>query len=202
MLQFYPFRISTTENLWFSVKIWRFNHGRHPGRLTWNLKISQLKRKIIFQTISFRFHVNLPGCKLHKLPATCPRFPPQNHRTSKMRCAWRTEITGVFRTLEKEIWPTKKMAIRMFPKIMDPQIIHSKIGFSIINHTFWGTPIFGNTYMSFWNVPHKLQPSLGKQTIHESYKMLHLVIWMTWISIAGGYPILPLHFASFAKVPS
>ena len=34
----------------------------HPGRLTWNLKITQLKRKIIFQTIIFRFHVNLPGC--------------------------------------------------------------------------------------------------------------------------------------------
>ena len=34
----------------------------HPGRTTWNLKITQLKRKIIFQTIIFRFHVNLPGC--------------------------------------------------------------------------------------------------------------------------------------------
>ena len=34
----------------------------HPGRLTWNLKTTQLKRKIIFQTIIFRFHVNLPGC--------------------------------------------------------------------------------------------------------------------------------------------
>ena len=30
----------------------------HP----WNLKITQLKRKNIFQTIIFRFHVNLPGC--------------------------------------------------------------------------------------------------------------------------------------------
>ena len=29
----------------------------------WNLKITQLKRKVIFQTIIFRFHVNLPGCK-------------------------------------------------------------------------------------------------------------------------------------------
>ena len=34
----------------------------HPGRLTWNLTITQLKRKIIFRTIIFRFHVNLPGC--------------------------------------------------------------------------------------------------------------------------------------------
>ena len=36
----------------------------HHERLTWNLKITQLKRKIIFQTIIFRFHVNLPGCML------------------------------------------------------------------------------------------------------------------------------------------
>ena len=33
----------------------------HPGLLTWNLKITQLKRKIIFQTSIFGFHVNLPG---------------------------------------------------------------------------------------------------------------------------------------------
>ena len=34
----------------------------HPGRLTWNLRIHPSKRKIIFQTIIFRFYVNLPGC--------------------------------------------------------------------------------------------------------------------------------------------
>ncbi len=28
---------------------------------------------------------------------------------------------------------------------VSPQIIHLFIGFSIINHPFWGTPIFGNT---------------------------------------------------------
>ena len=35
----------------------------HPGRLTWNLRIHPWKRKIIFQTIMFRFYVNLPGCR-------------------------------------------------------------------------------------------------------------------------------------------
>ncbi len=34
----------------------------HPGRLTWNLKITCLKRKIIFQTSISMFHVNLRGC--------------------------------------------------------------------------------------------------------------------------------------------
>ena len=35
----------------------------HPGRLTWNLRIHPWKRKIIFQTIIFRFYVNLRGCR-------------------------------------------------------------------------------------------------------------------------------------------
>ena len=34
----------------------------HPGRLTWNLKITHLERKMIFQTSMIMFHVNLPGC--------------------------------------------------------------------------------------------------------------------------------------------
>ena len=36
----------------------------HPGRLTWNLRIHPWKRKKIFQTIIFRFHVKLQGCNL------------------------------------------------------------------------------------------------------------------------------------------
>ena len=34
----------------------------HPWRLTWNLKITCLKRKIIFQTSIFGFHVDFQGC--------------------------------------------------------------------------------------------------------------------------------------------
>ena len=36
----------------------------HPGRLTWNLLITHLERKMIFQTSMIMFHVNLPGCIL------------------------------------------------------------------------------------------------------------------------------------------
>ena len=39
------------------------------------------------------------------------------------------------------------MAIWMFPTIMVPPNDPFLIGFSIINHSFWGTPIFGNTQM-------------------------------------------------------
>ena len=34
----------------------------HPWKLTWNLKITQLKRKIIFPTSIFGFHVSFRGC--------------------------------------------------------------------------------------------------------------------------------------------
>ena len=34
----------------------------HPGRLTWNLRITHFERKIIFQTYMIMFHVNLQGC--------------------------------------------------------------------------------------------------------------------------------------------
>ena len=46
-----------------------FNHQIpcrvHPGRLTFNLQITHLERKIIFQTSMIMFHVNLPGCIWH-----------------------------------------------------------------------------------------------------------------------------------------
>ena len=37
----------------------------HPGRLAWNLQITHLERKMIFQTSMIMVHVNLhlPGCK-------------------------------------------------------------------------------------------------------------------------------------------
>ena len=38
---------------------WKF---MHLGRLTWNLRIHPRKRKIIFQTIIFRFYVSLREC--------------------------------------------------------------------------------------------------------------------------------------------
>ena len=37
--------------------------------------------------------------------------------------------------------------IWMFPKIGVPPNHPFYIGFSIINHPFWGTPMFGNNHM-------------------------------------------------------
>ena len=52
--------IKLIEKRWSAPSFWLV----HPGRLTWNLQITQLNRKLIFQPSFFRFHVNLPGCTL------------------------------------------------------------------------------------------------------------------------------------------
>ena len=35
----------------------------HPGKLMWDMKITQWKRKVIFLTSILGFHVDFPGCK-------------------------------------------------------------------------------------------------------------------------------------------
>ena len=47
--------------------------------------------------------------------------------------------------------------IWVFPKIMVPNS-SILIGFSIINHPFWGTPIFGNTHIVQSNHSHSKSP--------------------------------------------
>ena len=50
-----PYRHPTTEIEVVCLDV-------HPGRLTWNIQITHLERKMIFQTSMIMFHVNLQGC--------------------------------------------------------------------------------------------------------------------------------------------
>ena len=55
-----------------TLELWKLRHlleihcgftsALHPGKFTWNLQISQLKRTVIFQTSVFGFHDHFPGC--------------------------------------------------------------------------------------------------------------------------------------------
>ena len=63
----------------------------HPGRLTWNLQIIHLERKMIFQTFIIMFHVNLPGCS-HRLIQmdVCTTFTESlGNPGRRRRCRWR-----------------------------------------------------------------------------------------------------------------
>ena len=49
------------------------------------------------------------------------------------------------------------------------------IGFSIINHPFWGTPIFGNTHIGNWKM----------RGISKNLKISYIIVncWLAWDSI-------------------
>ena len=66
---------------------------------------------------------------------------------------WQSESKGAkcndLRQLSRRNLTKNMFDIWVFPKIWENlQIIHLFIGFSIINHPFWGTPIFENTHIS------------------------------------------------------
>ena len=73
-------------------------------------------------------------------------------------CVWPVIIISIpwFRCFFRKILGSTSIAsqitIWVFPKIWEnPQIIHLFIGFSTINHPFWGNPpIFGNTHLRSW----------------------------------------------------
>ena len=51
--------------VFFFSRVLCLNYIIHPGRLTWNLQITHLERKMIFQTSMIMFHVNLQGCIIY-----------------------------------------------------------------------------------------------------------------------------------------
>ena len=64
------------------------------------------------------------------------------------------------------------------------------IGFSIINHPFWGTPIFGNTHMT-WNIEKTLHQSMSTNLLGESWqpKIWHLLE----VVLGDDFPFQPLN---------
>ena len=76
---------STLVQVFFHGK----NRTKHPGRLTWNLRIHPWRRKIIFQFTMFRFYVNLRGWIQGEL-WTFP--PPSKEKFTKMPGQWKKNI--------------------------------------------------------------------------------------------------------------
>ena len=77
----------STSGAW-GLSCW--NDWIHPGRLTWNLRIHPWKRKIIFQTIIFRFYVNLQGCM-----SSCQAMQLVHHcqqESTQLRLGWETPM--------------------------------------------------------------------------------------------------------------
>ena len=56
----------------YKVDITVFHLKIHPGRLTWNLQITHLERKMIFQTSMLMLQVKVQGCMSFKWPFDHP----------------------------------------------------------------------------------------------------------------------------------
>jgi len=66
---------------------------------------------------------------------------------SARRLCTATACNGALGNMDISIW--------MFPKMVYTPKSSILIGFSIINHSFWGTPVFGNTHIHIvfvWNL--------------------------------------------------
>ena len=124
----------------------------HPGRSTWNLKITQLKRKIIFQTIIFRFRpLIFQGVIFFYRPYDImPGLASAKtwQSLASLLCAeagllaWR-RVRGVQPKMIEFSPP--KMGVsknKGTPKWM----VHN--GKTLLKWMIWGTPIFGNTQMN------------------------------------------------------
>ena len=61
-LRWYPGRAMICPWVWDDENHPDVDTKVHPGRLTWNLQITHLERKMIFQTSMIMFHVNVQGC--------------------------------------------------------------------------------------------------------------------------------------------
>ena len=87
------------------LRSFKMIHQLHPGRLTWNLKITQLKRKIIFQTIIFRFHVHLPGWTVKNVLERIPLlFTTAFWGSSLLECNPMTIVTNEGNILPLQGW--------------------------------------------------------------------------------------------------
>ena len=73
--------------------------------------------------------------------------------------------TFIIRVLSWSIW--------VFPRIGVPPDHPILIGFSIINHPFWGTPIFGNTHMSFNVLLKNRESSISINIVTWSHGLMH-----------------------------
>ena len=84
----------------------------HPRNLTWNLKISPWKRKVLLETMIFRFHVKFRGCTIQLAPHVADghrtRWPSPPKRSlfqppHPPGCRWSCSVGGNLVVLRERV---------------------------------------------------------------------------------------------------
>ena len=109
-----------------------------------------LRNRHVFSSMVFLF----PFGRICYKPLGWGAFQP-SHEPQVVSLAPEAPAMGATRPRQQEALASGQSLVLtrwMFPKIVGfPPKSSISIGISIINHPFWGTPIFGNTY--FWGIP-------------------------------------------------
>ena len=140
-----------------------FKINLHPGRLRWNLQITQGVRKMIFQTSMIMFPANLQGCRskgtswsfqtknttmlyfgLSTFPCSSGRWgfigiPPLNHYTSNnpgcWTLAWKVDNPSYPTPPPRKLpWLAERSTMKMYFLL--------NMGFSIVMLVFRGAELF------------------------------------------------------------
>ena len=129
-------------------------HGKtiYTGRLTWNLQINHLERKMIFQTSMIMFPVNLQGCNTNVFLVMLPFPRLEGHATFRILSTNgdRIDIGSIAAGESRECWGGKKKKKLEGPKSISPQV-HICVGsvffgwqatiiFSFLLHKNYKTP--------------------------------------------------------------
>ena len=135
----------------------------HPGRLTWNLEIIHLERKMMFQTFIIMFHVNLPGCRFHVLfaLATWKRGQPKVYIS-----AWHSRG-------KKRVYPIRKKKTAKMIRFLGYHEASSRISLSF--GCFFSLVIFDPGFYG----SHKIHPAFFSRTIFRLVKLQMFLLFFT-----------------------
>ena len=126
-----------------------------------------------------------------KPPGFSHQFWRRNPRSSIL--PWR---------LPKPAWSSGKQVSRLNERTFTPKS-SILIGFSIINHPFWGTPILGNTHLTFTSQLWTSVWAPQNITMLKLGKMLHLWIHhenqVQWTNQEGSRPSNPKFYQGVLK---
>ena len=102
-----------------------------------SLNLSMTLQVFCSSSLHIRFKHTCPEMNAIEWLGSSFRNDVQHKRSTPQVPVWLPWL--VSRRTRRRIW--------VFPKIVVPPKSSILIGFSIINHPFWGTSIFGNTHM-------------------------------------------------------
>ena len=140
-----------------------------------------------FSWMSPNLYIKTGGFAQHPLKTGCSGFQVYVNTPY-------TEVSGLgMKKKNKATSFSLYSAIWMFPKNSGTPKSSILIGFSIINHPFWGTTIFGNTYLGPWNISLNLilhywilQPPPKKIRLAVGWISLYFVTTFWLVKLGGG----------------